>query len=1491
MTEKGVAGWPRMGVRDAFADGLDNSLMTPFFKNLYGLRTVDFDGIVRAAAGTMPPRDRARAWTRLNHGTSVIEDENRLNDYLVAYGQMHRAKLLKILPGAFAVSDFNAASHAGEFARRGVSIVDWGCGQGLATAVLLDHFKERVPIQCVRLLEMSDLARVRAFEIVRAYPECRKADVREMPWTDGRKLAPGDFDLPHETPVIHLFSNILDVAGVDIANVAAVLDGLRRYCPSTIVAVGPQNAGVERIFALCRMMKGEKFLPPNLVFGQIDFQNSYSRKDSCTCFGLSFHLTPEMSPLPVVSVSQRQTYRLGASVDAVYGTCPDEWFRYDLSSHGNALMLRFAQNCVPPHLAVLNNMVARGWPSRAGLLVEEELAERLGLTEKVESDSGALAFRFKDDGMSARAKSVAGKIGDCTWRPAFDEMERAFETLLTTPIMVSRVQHAVLRGAMAKLFNIDRDVVRVLAVERDVECVELALRELQEMMERLSALSRPEDKVPHPRFEVCVVRDGVMPPLGEGERFDVMLDVAFYRSAVDTSDWFKRLEGRFDFGAQVRTAAVKENATAKAKGEAGTRDPDVRFQICTGCNVVYRDVCRRLSDGTFEPTEAAQELRYFLRNVFRKEDFRPGQLPILNRALQNRSVIGLLPTGGGKSLTYQLAGMMQPGIVLVVDPLRALMKNQVDGLIGNGITACVYINSSLTPEKKKEAAEESISGNCKFIFISPERLAIPSYRYSLQEMYDNALYFSYGVVDEVHCVSEWGHDFRFNYLHLGRNLHEYVHCRQNPKIEERQYVPLFGLTATASFDVLADVERDLSGLNAYGLDSEAVVRYENTNRLELQYRIERVPNAGVSLLRSPIHSSRKRIYALKADIDEARRNGEFERADNLEKILEGEREICGKSEWKYKNAVQEVKNGLVDGVLEAQKECFDDLLKAEAIEMMKRRFLERESIKPDSPFAQQIQGMDLQVGFDGKSWHEPPYDAAGIVFCPHKGFKANGKKSTPISVEEVWETLRKEHGNGAVRSFVGGGGVGDGDFPAQCLRNMDDFIAGEAGLMVATKAFGLGIDKANIRFVVEMNHPSSLESFVQEAGRAGRDRKMALATILLSEADDVDMDVVEHFHDQAFIGEKEEKEWLNRLFKTVDMKAEGETDEEGVEIVRGFLNSLYDTEIGNRLVVTIPFQFGSPDKNGKDDKKVQPIIDKLIYRLCCIGVVEDVECIFDRFGNRDLRVRLVRRDEDGYFAELRRFLERYFSRARAEREVEEARRHKGGNAIHKCVGYLTEFVYNNIARKRKQAMEDMHRFCMDGLRAEEDGKSWLEVNEDLKDTIYYYFNSKYARVGYEVNGEPYSLLDDMQPERADKVTPRKIIEKYMRVGDDDFSDGGSSPKDNVKHLHGAVRLISRGKIEIDPILSMLNAYCICFLGLVKSDEQRKELVKSLCENGFLLILERKGLKEAWELSTWFMTRLGEKTDVDRRLLAELSGVVRLAFHTECVSRFIKRMTS
>jgi ATP-dependent DNA helicase RecQ len=118
----------------------------------------------------------------------------------------------------------------------------------------------------------------------------------------------------------------------------------------------------------------------------------------------------------------------------------------------------------------------------------------------------------------------------------------------------------------------------------------------------------------------------------------------------------------------------------------------------------------------------------------------------------------------------------------------------------------------------------------------------------------------------------------------------------------------------------------------------------------------------------------------------------------------------------------------------------------------------------------------------------------------------------------MFKTLSTRYGQAAIRFFAGS--INDDAFDEARWKNQDDFINNRAGLMVATNAFGLGIDKPNIRFVIEMNHPSSLEAFVQEAGRAGRDRKMALATILVSESDEADADVVEYFHEQSFIGEK-----------------------------------------------------------------------------------------------------------------------------------------------------------------------------------------------------------------------------------------------------------------------------------------------------------------------------------------------------------------------------------
>lgn len=168
------------------------------------------------------------------------------------------------------------------------------------------------------------------------------------------------------------------------------------------------------------------------------------------------------------------------------------------------------------------------------------------------------------------------------------------------------------------------------------------------------------------------------------------------------------------------------------------------------------------------------------------------------------------------------------------------MKDQYDGLMNAKIDSCTYINSTVADRAQREELMER--SKIQFIFLSPERLCILSFRSRLRNMHDLQVYFAYGVIDEVHCVSEWGHDFRFTYLHLGRNLYNYVLPKQ---IEGKsRKLTLFGLTATASFDVLADVERELSGNGAFPIDSDAIIRYENTNRLELQYHV--VPIDGTS---------------------------------------------------------------------------------------------------------------------------------------------------------------------------------------------------------------------------------------------------------------------------------------------------------------------------------------------------------------------------------------------------------------------------------------------------------------------------------------------------------------------------------------------------------------------------------------------------------------------------------------------------------------------
>lgn len=210
--------------------------------------------------------------------------------------------------------------------------------------------------------------------------------------------------------------------------------------------------------------------------------------------------------------------------------------------------------------------------------------------------------------------------------------------------------------------------------------------------------------------------------------------------------------------------------------------------------------------------EQQDRLLELLEKHFGFTQFRPSQREIVEQCLAGKDSLILMPTGGGKSLCYQLPALLLPGITVVISPLIALMKDQVDSLRENGIAAA-YVNSSLSPKEIAEVEMRAVQGKIRLLYLAPERLAMPAVQSFLQ-----TIKVSLFAVDEAHCISEWGHDFRPSY----RNLN--VLRRRFPE------TPLIALTATANARVRADIIAQL------GLERGRVFE-ASANRANLTYRV------------------------------------------------------------------------------------------------------------------------------------------------------------------------------------------------------------------------------------------------------------------------------------------------------------------------------------------------------------------------------------------------------------------------------------------------------------------------------------------------------------------------------------------------------------------------------------------------------------------------------------------------------------------------------
>lgn len=226
-------------------------------------------------------------------------------------------------------------------------------------------------------------------------------------------------------------------------------------------------------------------------------------------------------------------------------------------------------------------------------------------------------------------------------------------------------------------------------------------------------------------------------------------------------------------------------------------------------------------------------LRFFLLNLFDKQDFRDGQFSIIANVLSLHDTLGLLPTGAGKSLCYQLACLLQPCISFVVCPIKSLMYDQEYNLRAAdvGITRVAYLTSDQTTTVKSKVMQDYSDGKYLFVWISPERFQMPTFRDSIKAL-NKKFHLAYAVIDEVHCLSEWGHDFRTSYLNLVRAI-----CKVSRKDEAgRSLITLLGLTATASVNVLKDIRIEFSQ-GGKELDDLDIKTMQNYSREELDFEV------------------------------------------------------------------------------------------------------------------------------------------------------------------------------------------------------------------------------------------------------------------------------------------------------------------------------------------------------------------------------------------------------------------------------------------------------------------------------------------------------------------------------------------------------------------------------------------------------------------------------------------------------------------------------
>jgi len=382
--------------------------------------------------------------------------------------------------------------------------------------------------------------------------------------------------------------------------------------------------------------------------------------------------------------------------------------------------------------------------------------------------------------------------------------------LLLAPTLIARIEY-VLAFFLLQRNLIARETLDICIHEQDLECAELAILSFFDRLHRLSKLYGISCPTPH--ISLIIFRNGQD---NSANIAPIVEELNAYNIHVEQRSSFT---GRVDLAIDtaIKTNHLTLPSIVPAECSATIRNA---FPHSHKYQFWYSSTPRNIQLGDDDETIITS----FLNDFFRKRKLRDGQMPIIRNILSQKATIGLLPTSAGKSICYQLSSILTPGITIIVDPIIFLMKDQVLSLSESfGITniAAWHSESGII---RDDQIGELMASNI-MIFMSPERFLRPSFRSAMKNLLAGDLYINYAVIDEAHCVSMWGHDFRPPYLMLERCFREYCTLRNHAPV-------VVALTGTASQLVLIDLKRELK------IDEfEAIIRPKSFERKELTYNV------------------------------------------------------------------------------------------------------------------------------------------------------------------------------------------------------------------------------------------------------------------------------------------------------------------------------------------------------------------------------------------------------------------------------------------------------------------------------------------------------------------------------------------------------------------------------------------------------------------------------------------------------------------------------